>query len=80
MAVQDIMFNRFVIYSSEQKKEMETIAKNSNKTFKLGTVIVNGKSKPYTDIILSMNNCKYGDAKIVIAGDIRKLSITEPIR
>jgi hypothetical protein len=46
------------------------------RTTKLGTVLVNGIPKHYTDILTSMANCKYSDAIKVIEGDIRKIHYT----
>lgn len=72
------MYNRYFIYSDEQKKEKTEIAKNMSKRFVPGTVVVNGRAKQYTDILRSMDDCRYGDAVIRCEGDIRKLKITNP--
>lgn len=72
------MYNRIFIFSSEQKKQKAAIALNDGHTYIPGTVIVNGRPKQYTDMIISMSNCMFGDAIVVAKGDMRNFTITEP--
>lgn len=72
------MSYRYFIFSREQMEMMKEIRKNMNKNIKFGEVVVNGISKPYTDIVTDMSKCKFGDSVLVIAGDLRKLKYTQP--
>lgn len=72
------LYYRIFIYSSNQKEDLTNIAKSQGKAYSPGYVIVKGRKKPYTDIVLSMDRCSYGDAIVVAKGDIRKISFTEP--
>lgn len=74
------MYHRYFIYSAIQKKDKEKIYKQANKTYMPGSVMVKGYSKPFTDIVLKIENCPYSDAQVVIQGDIRKISYTPPTR
>lgn len=77
MAANDLYYRIFV-YSVEQKKEQEAIAKMQGKTYTPGNVIVKGRQKPYTDIVLSMDKVQYGDSIIVAKGDMRRIAFTNP--
>lgn len=77
MAANDLYY-RIFIYSLEQRKEQEAIAKMQGKILIPGNVIVKGRPKPYTDIVLSMDNVRYGDATIVAKGDMRRIAFTQP--
>ena len=59
------MYNRYFIYSAEQKKEKQDIAKKTGGTYIPGTVIVNGRPKPYTDIVRDSSKFRYGDTSLV---------------
>ena len=58
----------------------ETEARSGNKHYKFGTVLVNGYPKMFTSIVRDPNQYsgRYGDAKVVASGDIRKMRYTEP--
>lgn len=77
MAANDLYYRIFV-YSLEQRKEQEAIAKMQGKTFTPGNVIVKGKPKPYTDIVLDMDKVRYGDSVVVAKGDMRRIAFTDP--
>ncbi len=53
---------------------------SGNKHYKFGTVLVNGYPKMFTSIVRDPNQYsgRYGDAKVVASGDIRKMRYTEP--
>ncbi len=71
-------YNRYFMYSREQlrvKKELET---KIGRTFIPGTVIVNGNKKQYTEMCTSPSNARFTDSAVVIAGDIRTITYTEP--
>lgn len=72
------LYYRIFVYSVEQKKEQEAIAKMQGKTYTPGNVIVKGRQKPYTDIVLSMDKVQYGDSIIVAKGDMRRIAFTNP--
>ena len=64
----------YFIYSKEQMELMKNIAKRRGKNLTLGTVIVNGLPKAYTDIVLDPSNARFTDAIVVtsgILGDIK---------
>lgn len=72
------LFNRYFVYSPEQKKDKMAIAKRAGNVYTPGSVIIKGRQKQFTDIVNDMHNCKYGDATIVCQGDIRRIEYTPP--
>jgi len=72
------LYNRYFIYSPEQKRDKTTIAKNAGTVYKPGNVVIKGRQKQFTDIVNSMDNCRYGDAVVVCQGDIRRIEYTPP--
>ena len=72
------MYQRYFVYSKEQRKEKENIAKNMNKIYVPGTVIVKGQRKDFTDVVLDIGSFRYSDKQIVTSGDIRKITHTAP--
>lgn len=64
----------YFIYSKEEMELMKNIAKKRGKNLTLGTVIVNGLPKTYTNIVLNPSDSRFTDAIIVtsgILGDIK---------
>lgn len=74
------MYYRYFIYSLEQRKINEEVYKKANKTYTPGTIIVRGKSRQFTDILLDPKQCKYSDMRIIAQGDIRSFTFTNPSR
>lgn len=72
------LFNRYFIYSPEQKKDKMAIAKRAGNVYTPGSVVIKGRQKQFTDIVNSMDRCKYGDAVVVCSGDIRRIEYTAP--
>lgn len=73
------IYERCFVYSPTQKDELVRIeSKDRVDKFKLGTVIVNGVAKNYTEIVTDMSKVKYPDATLVIKGDIRRIKFTSP--
>lgn len=72
-------YTRYFIYSETQMKIKRDVERRLGKNLVLGTVIVNGESKPYTEIVTDLANVKYSDAEIVTHGDIRKINYTVPV-
>ena len=69
------IYERIFIFSKEQmnrKKEIE------GKNAKFGTVIVNGSSKVYTEIVRKLSPSLPSDYQIVTTGDIRKIKYFPP--
>ena len=70
--------------TSNTKKMLDKIkeieAKAGNRNYQFGKVIVNGYGKVFTSIVRdpSTYTIRYGDAKIICKGDIRKIRYTEP--
>ena len=69
------LYTRTWIFSSQQQEELLKI---KGKSYVLGSVIVNGVPKPYTDILRDPSICRFTDAKQLITGDIRRISYTKP--
>ena len=74
------MYHRYFVYSQEQKKLNEDIFKKANKTYKPGSILVRGKQRQFTDILLDMKQSKYSDVQIIAQGDIRSFTFTNPSR
>lgn len=74
----DTMTTRYFIFSKKQMDTRISIEGKTNPNLKFGTVVVGGVSKIYTDIITDMKNVRYGDSILLIKGDIRTISFTEP--
>ena len=70
-------YMRYFMYSTEQMKLKRTIEKRLGRDLVLGTVIVKGEQKQYTEIVTDPKNVKYSDAEIVVYGDIRELKYTD---
>lgn len=68
---------KYFLFSNEQMKDRSRIEAKLGKRFKVGTVIVDGVRKPYTEISDKPKN-RYSDTKIVVVGDTDKLKYTEP--
>lgn len=74
------IYERCFVYSPTQKDDLiKSRQINSTNKIKLGTVIVNGVPKDYTDMITDMSKSRYSDAILVAKGDIRRMKFTEPV-
>ena len=71
-------YMRYFIYSVQQMKIKREVESRLGKDLVLGTVIVNGMQKQFTEIVTDLANVRYSDATIVAYGDIRKMNYTEP--
>lgn len=74
--------HRFFMFSREHYDNIKAIEeKSGNRNYRFGQVYVNGVPKPFTTIVRDPNGytTRYGDAKVVISGDIRKIRYTEPM-
>lgn len=67
----------YFIYSKEHMELMTNIAKKRGKTITLGTVIVNGSPKKYTDIVSSPSATRYTDAVVVTSGILGNIKYTK---
>lgn len=72
------MYYRIFVFSREQAEQKKSVDTRMGKLSKLGTVIVNGVPKAYTDIVASMSQVKYSDSIKVTEGDIRKIKYSTP--
>ena len=77
MAEDNSKYMRYFLYSREQMKLKKSVEEKLGKTFKLGTVIVKGLPKEYTEITTDPTNIKFSDAEVVVYGDIRELKYTK---
>lgn len=71
------LYNRYFIFSQQQMNLRIDIESKLGVKPKFGTVIVNGSPKIFTDILVDMSTSRFGDSKILITGDIRKIKYTE---
>ncbi len=71
-------YNRFFMFSAEQLRLKKSIEAKIGRLFTPGTVIVNGSKKQYTEMCTNPNTNRFSDSTIIIAGDIRKITYTEP--
>jgi len=74
------IYTRYFMFSYEHLSKLKELAEKNGESVSLGKVMVNGNYKQYTFLT---NNpeayCKrYGDARTVKSGDIRKIRYTEP--
>jgi len=75
------IFFRYFVYSSTQANEIRRIQQSmSSSKAKLGTVIVNGISKPYTEQVTDLSKCRYSDSVVVTKGDKRYISHTPAVK
>lgn len=68
---------KYFLFSREQMEFRKSMEAKQGKKFKVGTVIVNGVRKHYTEMSDS-GVSNYSDAKIVAHGDISKIKYTPP--
>lgn len=81
MAVRSTDINfRYFMFSKEDYDKKTEIEKRAGNNYKFGTVMVNGFPKKFTMITRNPESYtqRYGDAKVIISGDIRKIRYTEP--
>lgn len=62
------MSNVYFMYSSEQYGVKKEACARIGRTYKPGTVIVNGKMKPYTEMVNNPADATYPDAIVVTFG------------
>lgn len=67
----------YFLYSEQQSKERSEIEKKMSRIFTLGTVIVGGRKKFYTELSRKSSN-RYPDCKIVAEGWRSKMTYTSP--
>lgn len=68
---------KYFIYSSEQLKLRKSVEAKMGKTFKCGTVIVNGTRKLFTELSTKPIS-RFSDAIIVAQGDPTLMKYTLP--
>ena len=68
---------RYFIYSSEQMAFQKTMEERRSKTYYVGTVIVNGKRRSFTELNIT-GTSHYSDAIIVAEGDLKSFKYTLP--
>ena len=77
----DSSMMRYFMFSKDHYDKIKEIeAKAGHRNYQFGKVIVNGYGKVFTSIVRdpSTDTIRYGDAKIICKGDIRKIRYTEP--
>lgn len=68
---------KYFLFSREQMEFRKDIEARQGKKFKVGTVIINGVRKHYTELSDS-GKSRYSDAIIVAHGDISRIKYTPP--
>lgn len=68
---------RYFIYSSDQMKFQKKMEEKVSKTYQVGTVIVNGKKRSFTELSKT-GVSTYSDAVIVAEGSLKKFKYTLP--
>lgn len=63
------MAKKYFVFSSTQLKQKREVAKKLGKKLELGTVLVLGNYKQFTDVINSPNHSIYSDAIVITSGD-----------
>ena len=75
------LYHRVFIFSQQQMDlKIELGKKKDGKAPKIGTVIVNGTSKMYTDILRSADEIRFSDSIVLLSEDIRKVKFKEGSR
>jgi len=64
----------FIFSQTQQAEQKKLYGKN----YAFGHVIVNGQKKIYTDILKDPSKCRFSDAKVLITGEMDKISYTKP--
>ena len=78
MAIENRNYMRYFIYSTEQMKLKRQMEKRLGRDLVLGTVIVNGERKFFTEMVEDLANVRYSDATVVLHADIREIKYTNP--
>lgn len=74
------IYKRYFMFSREHQDKLKELAKkNGNINPKFGKVMVGGSYKTYTQIVTNPDtySSRYGDARVIVSGDIRKIRYTE---
>lgn len=72
------IYYRVFIFSQTQHDKLVEIEKARGASEpKFGTVIVRGSPKVYTAVLISRDNIRYPDSKVLIEGDIRNIKFTK---
>jgi hypothetical protein len=67
----------YFIFSKEQMDMKRALAKKRGKNLSLGSVIVNGIAKQYTDIVEDPSNTRYVDSVLVTKGYLKDIKYTK---
>jgi hypothetical protein len=65
----------YFLYSEQQFKERTKVEKTMSRIFTPGSVIVNGRKKPFTEMAKKSSN-RYPDCKVVAEGYKSKMVFT----
>ena len=68
---------RYFLFSREQMEFRKAMEAKQGRKFKVGTVIISGVRKPYTELSITGKSI-YSDADIVAHGDISTMKYTLP--
>lgn len=72
------IYYRVFIFSQTQHDKLIEIEKSRGVGEpRFGTVIVRGSPKVYTAVLVSRDNIRYPDSKVLIEGDIRNIKFTK---
>lgn len=65
----------YFLYSEQQFKERTAVEKKISKIFTPGSVIINGRKKPFTEMSKKSSN-RYPDCKVIAEGYKSKMVFT----
>lgn len=68
----------YFLYSEEQFKEKNEILLKTGKAFEVGTVVINGTRKKFTQISTKSTIPRFIDTKIIAQGYLDTFTYTEP--
>ena len=70
---------KYFIYSKEQFRERTEVEARLGRKFHVGTVIVRGQHKNYTQLVSNLDSIRYSDYKIVEkTNDLKSVKYNKP--
>lgn len=69
---------KYFLFSAEQLRFRKKIEEQMGRIFNVGTVIVNGERKPFTEISSSSISPRFSDSTVVASGKLNEMNYTIP--
>jgi hypothetical protein len=73
----NIYYRVFIFSQTQHDKIIEIEKSRGTVEPRFGTVIVRGSPKVYTAILVSRDNIRHPDSKVLIEGDVRNIKFTK---